>query len=105
MNTLNFCRDFLASHHPKSIIFCSDNQDEREQCDAASMRLSFSNVDIGERPSVIRVYDGNNSMTLYDVKGVEIDDKSSPIGTILHVVCGSENCDHRYTFILKQKTL
>lgn len=101
MNTLNFCREFISSHRPKSIIFRSDNQDDREQCDTTSLQLSFSDVDIAERPSVIRVYDGNNSMTLYDVKGVEIDDKSSPIGTILRVVCGSESCDHRYTFILK----
>lgn len=101
MNTLNSFREYLDSHPPKTIIFYSDNQDPCEQRDDANLRLSFSDVVIGERPNVIRMSDGTNSMTLYQVKYVEIDDQTSQIGTILRVVCGHDNCDHRYTIVLR----
>lgn len=102
MQSLNFCREFLDSHPPRSIIFQSDNQDDYEQDDTTSLQLSFSNVMIGERPNVIRMYDESNSMTLYDIKGVEIDEETAIIGAILRVICGSAGRDHRYTFILQQ---
>lgn len=101
MQSLNFCREFLDSHPPRSIIFRSDNQDDYDQNDTTSLQLSFSNVMIGERPNVIKMYGGNNSMTLYDIKGVEIDEETDVIGAILRVICGSSGPDHRYTFILQ----
>ncbi len=101
MKTLNFFRDYIDSHPPKALIFHSDNQDDPELPDTTSLQLSFSKVVIGEHPNVIHMSDGKNSMTLYNVKGVEIDEKQSIIGTILRVVCGSGGRDHRYTVVLK----
>ncbi len=101
MKTLNSFREYIDSHPPKALIFHSDNQDDPELPDTTSLQLSFSKVVIMDHPNVIRMSDGMSSMTLYNVKGVEIDSEHSYIGTVLRVVCGSDGQDHRYTIILK----
>lgn len=102
MSTGEFKR-YLDRHKPKKIVYSTENQDWYRVADPCKVEMVFTIMLISEAPNIITMRNGlNDTMYLDRVKYIEVDEKSSVLGTVLRIYCGDRDTDRHdksYTLI------
>ena len=71
-------------------VFWSENQQWFQVCQTAKVRMAFRQIKVFDAPNIIWLVDGKNHELLFDrVRFVEVDEESSPLGSILSIHCGN----------------
>ena len=96
-------RRYLSNHKTDRVFFTTENQDWFNVSDPFKVELVFTIMLISEAPNIITLRNGMNAaMCLDRVKYIEVDEKSSVLGTIYRVRCGDRNSDRNdktYTLV------
>lgn len=95
-------RRYYEKHNLIQILFCSANQSWEKIDNPIKFNMSFESMFIACNPNVICLKNSESTLHFEKVKCAYIDVDSSPLGTVLDIVCGDINTrdnDVTYTLI------
>lgn len=78
---------FLSAANPKSVILCSENQQDEWQDSSLSFSLTFQKIKATVSPDSVYLQNFFGSICLRKTKYVLVDPDKSVLGTIITVVC------------------
>lgn len=87
---------------PGRIIFHSNDQKWNKVASPIRFDLNFHTMQVAKNPDIIFVKNDIDSVYFQRIRHIIVDDEKSLLGTVLHIICDSENSDGtevRYTLI------
>lgn len=103
MATVRELKEYCNKNKPHCILFHTENQEWYAASDPCKLKMSFPIMLICENPNLICLKSGVNTLTLDQVKFVEINTEATVLGTVFKVFCGSfdgtNGYDTTYTLI------
>lgn len=93
---------FYEGRSPGRILFCTDNQRWNQVENPMKAILVFTYMVVDCNPNIICLKNGDSMIYFERVKSIKLDADTSPLGTVLDVVCGdkgNKENDVHYTLI------